>query len=79
MNQPSATPDSSASLEPLVRNISDTALAVAYVRALENNRRDALFRDPLAARLAGPRGKQIAESSDFGTRMAWALVMRTLL
>ncbi|MGA8149371.1 MAG: SAM-dependent methyltransferase [Terriglobales bacterium] len=65
--------------EPLVRNISDTALAVAFARARESQRPDALFHDPLAMRLAGRRGQEIAESNSFGERMAWVLVMRTYL
>src|SRR6185437_12618415 len=46
----------------LVRDISDTALWAAAFRARENERPDALFRDPLAARLAGPRGFMIANT-----------------
>jgi O-methyltransferase involved in polyketide biosynthesis len=64
---------------PLVRDISDTALAVAFIRARESERADAIFRDPYAARLAGDRGMQIATSGPFGNRMSWALVMRTYL
>jgi O-methyltransferase involved in polyketide biosynthesis len=41
--------------EPLVRNIADTARWVAWFRAQETLRPDAVFRDPLAARLAGER------------------------
>jgi len=36
--------------EPLIRNISDTALLAAVYRARETERQDALFRDPLARR-----------------------------
>jgi methyltransferase (TIGR00027 family) len=46
----------------LIRNISDTALLVAACRAIEAERSDALFDDPLAARLAGDRGCEIARS-----------------
>ena len=46
--------------EPLVRNISDTALLAAIYRARETERPDAIFRDPFAQRLAGERGDQIA-------------------
>ncbi len=38
------------------QNISDTAQWVAWYRALESERPDAWFRDPLARRLAGVRG-----------------------
>jgi methyltransferase (TIGR00027 family) len=63
----------------LVRNISDTALWVAYYRAVESERPDALFRDPFARRLAGDRGEQIARSQKFGDRNAWAFIARTVL
>jgi methyltransferase (TIGR00027 family) len=64
---------------PLIRNISDTALWVAVYRARETERPDALFRDPLARRLAGERGEQIARSMQFGERHAWSYVARTWL
>jgi methyltransferase (TIGR00027 family) len=63
----------------LVRNISDTALWVAYYRAMESARPDALFRDPFAKALAGDRGEQIARSQEFGHRNAWAFTARTVL
>jgi methyltransferase (TIGR00027 family) len=40
----------------------DTARWVAYLRALESERGDALFRDPYARELAGDRGREIAET-----------------
>ncbi len=64
---------------PLIRNISDTALWVAAYRARETERPDALFRDPLARRLAGERGENIARSMQFGERHAWSYVARTWL
>ena len=65
--------------EPLVRNISDTALWVAHYRAVESERPDAHFRDPYARALAGERGARIAKSQQFGERNAWAFVARTVL
>jgi methyltransferase (TIGR00027 family) len=65
--------------EPLVRNISDTALLAAIYRARESDRPDALFRDPLARRLAGERGDQIAKSIPFSERGTWAWITRTYL
>jgi len=47
---------------PLIRDISDTALWVAYCRSIESERPDAIFRDPLARRLAGDRGREIEEA-----------------
>ena len=43
--------------EPLIRSISDTARWVAYHRATESDRPDAIFRDPHARSLAGERGE----------------------
>src|SRR5437899_7442807 len=63
----------------LIRNISDTAHWAAVYRARETDRRDALFRDPFARRLAGARGEQIADSLPFGNRSTWAWVTRTYL
>ena len=63
--------------EPLIRNISDTAQWAAAFRAQETERRDALFRDPLARRLAGERGEQIASAMTMHTKNAWSWVMRT--
>ena len=42
-------------------DVSDTARWVAYYRGLESERPDALFHDPWARRLAGERGRQMAE------------------
>ncbi|HTS02808.1 MAG TPA: SAM-dependent methyltransferase [Thermoanaerobaculia bacterium] len=65
--------------DPLIRNISDTALWVAVYRARETERPDALFRDPYARRLAGARGEEIASSIPFSDRATWAWVARTVL
>jgi methyltransferase (TIGR00027 family) len=59
----------------LVRNVSDTARWVASYRAEESARPDALFRDPLADKLAGDRGRAIAKRASRHSR--WALVTRT--
>jgi methyltransferase (TIGR00027 family) len=65
--------------EPLIRNVSDTALWAAVYRAAETERPDALFHDPFARRLAGERGRQIAESVPGAVRADWAWVGRTYL
>jgi methyltransferase (TIGR00027 family) len=62
-----------------VRNISDTARWVAYFRALETDRPDALFRDPYAKRLAGERGFEIAHTLPDGNKHEWAWTARTYL
>ncbi|MGC2694848.1 MAG: SAM-dependent methyltransferase [Candidatus Angelobacter sp.] len=64
--------------EPLIRNISDTALWVAVYRARENERQDALFHDPFARKLAGERGEQIAKNMQSAQRYEWPYVARTL-
>jgi methyltransferase (TIGR00027 family) len=61
----------------LVRNVSDTARWVATYRARESARKDALFHDPLAERLAGERGRAIADRASKHAR--WSIVTRTKL
>jgi methyltransferase (TIGR00027 family) len=70
-------PIQTSNQEPLVRNISDTALWAAVFRGWESKRPDALFRDRYAERLAGERGARIAKELKFGTRHAWSWVART--
>src|SRR6185503_10059399 len=60
-----------------VRHVSDTAKWVATYHARESKRDDALFRDPLAERMAGERGPKIAALAS--PHSAWALVTRTKL
>lgn len=62
-----------------VRGVSDTARWVAYFRALETLRPDALFRDPYAERLAGEHGFHIANTLPDGNKHEWAWVARTYL
>jgi len=57
--------------------VADTALWVAMYRALETERTDAVFRDPLAGRLAGERGRKMVESTPHSDALAFALVVRT--
>jgi methyltransferase (TIGR00027 family) len=65
--------------EPLVSHVSDTARWVAQYRAAESARPDAVFRDPLAARLAGERGRAIVASAPRKLRSGWSIVARTKL
>ncbi|HEY4014706.1 MAG TPA: SAM-dependent methyltransferase [Polyangiaceae bacterium] len=65
-------------MQALASNISDTARWVAVYRAMETERPDALFRDPFASRLAGPRGRDIAARMPKAMRRnVWPMVMRT--
>ena len=61
----------------LISNVSDTARWVAFYRAMETERRDAVFRDPFARRLAGEKGQAIVDSMPEGRSMAWPLIVRT--
>jgi len=65
--------------QPLIRNISDTARWVAIYRARETDRPDALFRDPFARRLAGPRGEEIASTLALKRDDSWPWTTRTVL
>lgn len=62
----------------LIENISDTARWVAAYRAMETERPDAHFRDPLARELAGERGFAIAKQMG-GARSGWFLAERTVV
>src|SRR6478609_3610422 len=83
MKDPSVSEKNAASLvqegETPIRDISDTALWAAIYRAGESERSDALFKDDLAQRLAGQRGKQIADALPEATRHSWVIVVRTYL
>jgi len=63
--------------ETIIRDVSDTALWVAAYRERETARPDALFRDPLAGRLVGNKGRDIAETMGRGNFIAWMIVVRT--
>jgi methyltransferase (TIGR00027 family) len=60
-----------------IENISDTARWVAFYRAMETERPDAVFSDPFARRLAGEKGEAIVDNLPEGRTMAWPLIVRT--
>jgi len=63
-----------------INDVSDTSLWVAYYRAKETERPDALFRDPLAKVLIGNRGQEIADSmSANGIYTEWTTILRTVM
>src|SRR5262245_52433439 len=62
-----------------VADVCDTARWVAAYRARESARRNALFRDPLADRLAGERGHAIANATPQRANASWAVATRTKL
>src|SRR4051812_17977796 len=62
-----------------IAHVADTAFWVATYRANESARPDALFADPLAARLVAERGHDIADKMVDGHEVAWVVVMRTCI
>lgn len=65
--------------DTLVSDVSDTARWVAYYRGIETARPDAAFKDPLAARLAGEKGRAIAARAVKYMRDGWPIIARTKL
>ena len=63
--------------EGSITHVSDTARWTALHRATESARPDALFRDPLAERLAGERGRAIVAAVPRTTRNGFWLIART--
>ena len=60
-----------------IEHVTDTAFWIASLRALESERPDAVFHDPLAAKLAGDKGRDIARAmSTFGL-IAFTVTQRT--
>jgi methyltransferase (TIGR00027 family) len=64
---------------PTIQDVSDTAFWIAHHRALESARPDAAFRDPLAERLAGERGRRISDAMSTSQVVAWTVTLRTVI
>ena len=63
-----------------IQNVSDTAFLVAAYRAAETERPAPLFRDPLAERLGGPKGREIiAGLPKKALAGGWSVVIRTCI
>lgn len=62
-----------------IESVADTAFWVATYRANEGERPDALFHDPLAARLVEGRGRAIAAQIPGSAYTAWSVVLRTCI
>ena len=63
-----------------IDDVAATSFWVAYYRAKETERPDALFRDPLAQVLIGTRGKKISDSMGAISRYTeWAVLSRTVI
>ncbi|HEX3094391.1 MAG TPA: SAM-dependent methyltransferase [Candidatus Angelobacter sp.] len=60
-----------------LQSVSDTAFWMAYYRALESARPDALMHDPYAHLLAGERGEQLVQRLTKGRGMTWP-ILRTV-
>jgi methyltransferase (TIGR00027 family) len=60
-----------------LQSVSDTAFWMAYYRALESARPDALMHDPYARHLAGERGEQLVQRLTKGRGMTWP-ILRTV-
>lgn len=60
-----------------IAHVSDTAFWVAWYRWLETQRKDALFKDPLAGKLVGARGQALARHMGIERAMAWSMALRT--
>jgi methyltransferase (TIGR00027 family) len=65
--------------EAAIEDVADTALWIAAYRARETARADALFRDPLAARLAGPKGARLAVTMTSAEQFYWMTAIRTVV
>lgn len=61
----------------LISHVSDTAKWVALHRAMESERKDALFHDAYARSLAGMKGEKIAAGLKYGKSSAWSTIVRT--
>jgi methyltransferase (TIGR00027 family) len=66
-------------MNQVIGNVSDTAFMVAGFRAMETERPDAPFRDPLAAKLSGEHGRTILTTVPRRFVGAWSVVIRTVI
>jgi len=66
-------------MTPSVEHVSDTAFLIAGCRAAESARADALFHDPLAARLAGEKGRALVETFPTRAMTTWMAAVRTVV
>ncbi len=67
------------STRPVIDRVQDTASWVAMARALESERKDALFSDPLARKLAGAQGESMVRALSHKAGGTWPIVARTHL
>ncbi len=77
MKDSSHNPSNPKTLE--MNDVADTAMWVATYRAEETERKDALFRDPLATLLTEDLGQSIATYTQGSRYTAWSVVIRTYI
>jgi methyltransferase (TIGR00027 family) len=64
--------------ESVINQVSDTAFMAAAYRAMETDRPNSMFHDPLAAKLAGEQGRRIISSLPKQAFIGgWTVVIRT--
>src|SRR5687767_13956543 len=61
----------------MIHHISDTAHWIAYYRALETERPDALFKDPFSKKLTQSLREDIARTLPRGIDAGWSMIVRT--
>src|SRR4029078_13382720 len=66
-------------ISQLIQHVSATSFMVAGFRAEETERPDALFPDPLAAKLAGDHGANILKTVPKSFAGAWSVIIRTII
>jgi methyltransferase (TIGR00027 family) len=66
-------------MNQVIQHVSDTAFMIAGFRALEGERAEPLFRDPLAWKLAGEHGRNILATIPKAFVGAWSVVIRTVI
>ena len=65
--------------ETTIKDVPDTAFMAAAYRAIESERKEALFRDPLANKLAGKRGREIINRLSSWPGVCWTVIIRTCI
>src|SRR5262249_12592901 len=66
--------------DTVIQDVSDTSFMVATYRAMETKRPDALFSDPLAAKLAGAHGEKIISNLPRAASLGkWIVAIRTCI
>jgi methyltransferase (TIGR00027 family) len=67
-------------MSEVIQHVSDTSFWVAYYRSLETERQDALFKDPYARILVGPKAAQFEKMKSPTMKWTqWTVVMRTYI